>query len=606
MRWCTAVTICMLTSLGCSGPVIRPQSPETQDLSDTGVMLLGEMTGSYGTDYVQVEAVSMVTGLEGTGGDPGPSPQRASLLGEMQRRHVAEPTKLLASRDTSLVVVRGWMRPGIQKGDRFDVEVRTASRSETSSLRNGWLMPTRMTQLAVLGNNIRKGHLLASAVGPVLVDPAAAGEDDRALLTQGRVLGGGEALESRSLGLIMDSQYAKLPVSQQIGRAINARFFTYIQGQKRGVATPKTEQFVEIVLHPRYKENVARYMRVVANMPYKETPLQHQSRLDLLAQQLLDPVTTATAALRLEAIGSEAVPILKQGIEAKDPEVRFYSAEALAYLDETDAVEPLARAARDEPAFRVYALAALSSMQDAIAYDTLCTLLDSSSAETRYGAFRALCAMDHYEGITRGENLGGQFSYHMLDVGGPPMIHVTRSHRPEIVMFGMEQVLRPPLVLDAGKYIMVNSSVSDSQVTVSRFAPGQPDQKRIVSNQVDEVIRAIVELGGTYPDVVQALQQAHAAGSLSGRFRVDALPATGREVDRELSGPPQPSRSFEVANPLPEMFQRKDSDGAGNRHPEIPDGNAAIAPRSLQPRIVSSGKIRDVKPAGPVAIGRDC
>jgi hypothetical protein len=268
-------------------------------------------------------------------------------------------------------------------------------------------------------------------------------------------------------------------------------------------------------------------------------------------------------------------------------------------------VEPLARAARDEPAFRVYALAALSSMQDAIAYDTLCTLLDSSSAETRYGAFRALCAMDHYEGITRGENLGGQFSYHVLDVGGPPMIHVTRSHRPEIVMFGIEQVLRPPLVLDAGKYIMVNSSVSDSQVTVSRFAPGQPDQKRIVSNQVDEVIRAIVELGGTYPDVVQALQQAHAAGSLSGRFRVDALPATGREVDRELSGPPQSSRSFEVANPLPEMFQRKDSDGAANRRPENPDGNAAIAPRSLQPRIVSSGKIGDVKPAGPVAIGRD-
>ena len=38
---------------------------------------------------------------------------------------------------------------------------------------------------------------------------------------------------------------------------------------------------------------------------------------------------------------------------------------------------------------------------------------------------------------------------------------------------------------------------------------GQPDQKRLVGTKVDEVIRAIVELGGTYPDAVQALQQAN-------------------------------------------------------------------------------------------------
>ena len=40
---------------------------------------------------------------------------------------------------------------------------------------------------------------------------------------------------------------------------------------------------------------------------------------------------------RLEAIGNEeAIEILKQGIAEDDPEVRFYSAEALAYLDNSD------------------------------------------------------------------------------------------------------------------------------------------------------------------------------------------------------------------------------------------------------------------------------
>ena len=46
----------------------------------------------------------------------------------------------------------------------------------------------------------------------------------------------------------------------------------------------------------------------------------------------------------------------------------------------------------------------------------------------------------------------------------------------------------------------------------------------MVSSQVDDVIRAIVELGGTYPDVVQALEQAKTSQALGSRFEVDALP----------------------------------------------------------------------------------
>ena len=95
--------------------------------------------------------------------------------------------------------------------------------------------------------------------------------------------------------------------------------------------------------------------------------------------------------MRLEAIGDDqAKQIFKQGLGSNDPEVRFYAAEALAYLDETAAVDVLADVARNEPAFRVNALAALSAMDDASAYDALRSLLEVKSAETRYGAFRSL------------------------------------------------------------------------------------------------------------------------------------------------------------------------------------------------------------------------
>ena len=85
---------------------------------------MGNVTQPYGLSYVKIEAVGLVTGLAGTGEDPPPSPQRATLLAEMNRREVEHPNNILASPNTAIVLVRGLLRPGIQAGDHFDVEVR--------------------------------------------------------------------------------------------------------------------------------------------------------------------------------------------------------------------------------------------------------------------------------------------------------------------------------------------------------------------------------------------------------------------------------------------------------------------------------------------------
>ena len=212
--------------------------------------------------------------------------------------------------------------------------------------------------------------------------------------------------------------------------------------------------------------------------------------------------------------------------------MQFYAAEALAYLDRREAAEPLGKAAHNA-AFRSQALTALSVMHDSAAYDQLRDLLGVPSAETRYGAFRALTVMCPDDSLVKGENLGEQFSYHVLDTKGPPMIHVTRNRCAEVVLFGLNQRFLTPLALNAGNQIMVTST-KDGEISVSKFVPHEADQKRIVSSRVDDVIRAIVELGGTYPDVVQALQEAKAAGCLEGRFEIDALPEAGRNYEATL------------------------------------------------------------------------
>jgi hypothetical protein len=268
----------------------------------------------------------------------------------------------------------------------------------------------------------------------------------------------------------------------------------------------------------------------------------------------------------LEAIGKEGVKPLLKGTKADNEEVRFYSAEALAYLDQTEAVAPLAAAARDERAFRAYALTALSAMDDYEARSALKELLDVTSAETRYGAFRALWAMNSRDALVQGESLGDQFSYHLIESKGPPMVHLTRSYRAEVVLFGPYQQLKTPFALDAGKHIQVISHGGD-EVTVSRFGVKQQDQKRVISRSLDAMIRTVVDLGGTYPDVFQALQQAKAQQALESRFEIDALPQGGRWYDRrgDDGESEDDGKDFVVANPLPGLFSSrisKSDDGA--------------------------------------------
>jgi hypothetical protein len=443
-------------------------------------------------------------------------------MADMQARGVAEPNKLLASPTTSLVWVHGYLPPGVRKGDRFDVMVEVPTDNETTSLSAGWLMETRLAEMAILGQRVRDGHVLGIAEGPLLVDPVSGGTLDSKSKLRARVPGGGVSLTTRSIGLIIAPEHRSIALSKRVGDTINRRFHAVIKGTKRGVATPKTERFIDLEIAPAYEHNLARYIRVIRAIAVVEPPAGRHARMELLERQLADPVTAPAAALKLEAIGRDALPILKKGLESSDAEVRFASAEALAYLGESSAAPHLAEAATNLRSARPAALAALQVLDDANGIDALQSLLASSSAETRYGAFRALWKIDPTAPLIRGERLGDACSIHLIDVAGPPLVHCTRSTRPEIVLFGTEHPLDSGLRAEAGSSIVV--VVDGGTATINRFVAGEPDQVVEVAARVDTVARAIIQVGGTYPDVVQFLQQASAGRCLSSRLAFDAVP----------------------------------------------------------------------------------
>jgi len=570
----------LLLTAGCSLWFNSKKSQSLLEPVDTkSPTIVGDLAVSYGLHPIVVEAIGLVTGLNGTGSDPLPSPERQFLMAEMQRRGVQNPNRVLASKNTALVLVRGYLRPGIQKGENFDVEVRVPSRSETTSLRGGTLLEVPLREMMVLRGAVREGHVLARAAGPVLVDPSADPEKDSIYATRGRILGGGVADRSRTLGLVLKPDHQSVMNSARIESAINRRFYIIRQGVQEGVAKAKTNEYVEVRLHPRYKNNIARYMAVIRSIPLRDTERERIQRLRDLETELLNPATSEQASLQLEAIGQPAVETLKKGLTHSDPAVRFYAAEALAYLDCADAAPVLGEIARNEPAFRVYTLAALSTLNDLETVEILRELLTSSSAETRYGAFRALIELNPNDSAVAGERLNNQFWYHVIRAGGPPMVHVTRNRRAEVVLFGSDITLRSPFAIDAGHRIVVTSQ-EPGKVTVAKFAVGEADQKRFVSNRLDEIIRAVAELGGTYPDVVQMLQEAKAAGVLEARFEVEAVPETGRKYRGPAEDESKPEETAPLAHQYEDLPPESNlvSTPASEDIPVVdPDGSAATS-----------------------------
>ena len=117
---------------------------------------------------------------------------------------------------------------------------------------------------------VHTGRERGVAQGPLLVDPSAdpKKESDRVLLGQARILGGGTSNMTRS-GPGDKPEHKDVVVSARIAAAVNKRFHSYQKGIQVGMAKAHTDGWIELAVHPRYKDNLDRYMQVVRRWPFR-------------------------------------------------------------------------------------------------------------------------------------------------------------------------------------------------------------------------------------------------------------------------------------------------------------------------------------------------
>ncbi|QDU79289.1 flagellar basal body P-ring protein [Polystyrenella longa] len=597
-KWCTRTLLGLIFSLSCLS--IHAELPSLDDLNpfkkdkfdrlgdqDLDTTLHTPMVGDYtrigGNTAVRVYGIGLVVGLKGTGDDPPISTQRTHLKREMALKKVKDANRILRSPDTTLVEVKAFLPPLIQKGDLFDIEVHIPGNSEATDLNGGRLLETYLTEvMPTPGEGIKKGRALAVAKGPILVSGDSSGDESREKLRKrGKILSGGLSLKEREMKLYLNSDVRTVRNAKRISDKIGNRFYHYDEyGIRESMAEAKTDTEIDLKIMPQYEDNHARYLNVVRRIAFRETNVAQNIRITRLKDKLLNPKSSEAASLELEAIGIQSIPTLQAGLKSEWLEVRFHSALALAYMGETDGLDVLAEAAEKEHAFRIYALAAMASVEDVESHMKLQTLInkgDITSAETRYGSFRALSTLDVTDPYIRGEDMKGQFSLHDVKTEAAPMIHLTTQKKAEIVLFGRDQQFTTPIVVRAGKDILIKGEAGDKTITISNFHLPPKDQQQVVSTKISEVIRTVVEMGATYPDVAEMLSQADAQKNLPGRLEVNALPQAGQYYVRPQMASGSPSdKGHKIrvgnSNNVPNIFSEqrnhdarltRSEDGAG-------------------------------------------
>jgi hypothetical protein len=545
------VRICAVALLGLAGCLTQQPRLQSDDDAerekDREVRTIGDVTTIANANPIPVSGIGLVVGLEGTGGRAAVNGYRTEMEGYLHKNRVEHVKEILDSPNTSIVLVAGIVPAGARKGDAIDLEVMLPPQSKTTSLRSGYLkycLLYNYDSKKHVDPNFKgpdgplKGHAVAEAEGPVLVD-AGSGSDGERLKT-GRIWGGGHVRAARSFFILLNEEYKRAAVAQTVADRVNETLTGQYHGTTMELASAKNNQVIVLSVPEQYRLNMPRYLRVVRLVPMRDTGV-HSPYRQQMERDLLDPKRTVTAALRLEALGSGSIESLKRGLTSDHALVRFCAAEALAYLGDPACGEVLAKTVEGQPMLRAFALTAMASLDENVCRVRLADLLASPAPEVRYGAFRALRALDDRDTAVAGEFLNESFWLHRVAPQSAPLVHLAHSRRAEVVLFGEDATLTPPFSFLSGEFT-VTAGRDDNKCTITRLSLYRGTGRKQVSFKVEEILRTLADMGASYPNVDELLTQAdrcvHAGGArcLSAPLAIDALPQETSVFELAKSG----------------------------------------------------------------------
>ncbi|MDZ4850111.1 MAG: flagellar basal body P-ring protein FlgI [Pirellulaceae bacterium] len=532
----------VLSLAGCTSPwthrepdsELRKREEAVKDVfkSDERPRLIGEAAAIFGADTREYKGFGIVNGLMDTGGDVLPGSQRNFILKEMRSEGLDTPNQILATKSTAVARLTLFVGPDSTKGDSLDLNVEIASDCEATSLRNGWLMPSRLNDMQFLGGNVRSSDLKARAQGALVILPESFTKKpvDPKLAV---ILGGGKLVEARRFTIQIRDSLRHVTTSAAISRAINDRYSFYVGSERKGVATAKNDNIISLEMPTRYHWDVRHYADVILSIGFAEESEEVAARIATCRRLIQEPTTARQACLDLEAIGKLGIPVLEEGLNHSDQEIQFYAAYSLAYLNHPPAASVLANVARKVVELRPLCLVGLQLLDHYSAKDELEQLLQETEPELRYGALLALRRRDPRNAMTFGEPIG-ELAHVISIPSEKPLITVALQERPEIAIFGDSSLVQMNDFFEVNPRMTMRSE-PDGQIRLVRFQPNDEDLTALVAPDVISVIDGIRTIGGTYNDLVVWLDEASRRQWIAAPISMNPRPAAGRVYDRNAS-----------------------------------------------------------------------
>ncbi len=578
----TVVGLLLMALAGCFSPQARLQMAEDAEVKkDLSVKTVGDVSDIHIVGPVQVSGIALVTGLDGTGGTP-QGPYRQSLDQMLRKQKVENVKAILDSPDNALVLVTAFLMPGCHVGDRFDVEVTLPPASRATSLAGGVL------QVCALRNHdstkslvpeydgadrALQGHIMAHAKGPVMVglgDGTTAND-----VKKGRVWRGAASHIELPYYLVLKKDDKSTRVANAVAERLNFLFqedprrlarlsqnarqmfvlddvaqqlnrkFANPTPTNTPIAKAKNKEAVEMRVPYAYRFNPERYLYVARLVPLAENGEQMVHYRGALQKLLTDPAETVMAARRLEALGRNSIAVLRETLTNPHPLVRFGSAEALAYLGDPSGVDALSRLAQQHPLLAGSCVTALASLDEPSCRQRLSDMLANDDTVLRSAAFAMLRQLaendppelgrkttwgtpyrEYLVSNLGGERLGGTFWLHRVAPRSARLVTFAGDTRAEVVLFGDRIGLTGAIRMLAGpaKEFALTYETGNDKCIVSRISAQLGRRQTLCPPTLEEIIRAMAELGAEYADIVDLIRKLDERRGLNCAVRSNAPP----------------------------------------------------------------------------------
>jgi len=514
-----------------------------------------------------VDGYGLVGGLAGRGGGECPPPVREKLIQAITKTQkrmkgvrtgdLASASSIIASRDTAVVRVSGRILPMALKGERFDVLVEALPNTSTTSLAGGWLYACDLRVSGGPGVGFAKSKILARAAGPVFVNPferkdrAGAGSSHR---PRGYVLGGAVNGEDRRLSLVLNQpQYA---MARAIEQRINVVFPPSVDAPMQRCAQAKSSGKIQIHIPRQYRDRKLYFLALLMRLPIQGSPGYLQRRASDMVSEIVDPVANAEAiSFAWETMGRRILPLIEPLYRTSSVQASFYASRAGVALGDGLAIERMGTFARLEGPYQRKAVEQLGYSRDPASRRILREVAGGPDVDLRLLAYTGLVRMN--DSLVRSEPIGDDnFVLDVVAAGRLPLVYVTRSMEPKVVIFGKVQIEPPAFYSSPDERIIITADSDDDTLTLVRKWPsgrvtveiaGPTDLAsflRLLGSDPAERDGTVVGLGLSYGDVVAILRSMCRDGSIPARFKME-----------QVSGPPK-LRDYSLGRPEKEEDTR--------------------------------------------------